>query len=83
VSIALYGYGFTPTGGTIHPIGTVFVDGFEVALEPELEVLLDDGAIEGILNEDAMRFLVELEPAIECEVNSEIEIQLEEGIDCG
>ena len=83
MSIALYGYGLKPVGGSIHPVGTVFVDGFEVVLSPGFEVALDNERIEGIFNPDAGRFLVELAPSITCELAPEIEVELQGGIDCG
>jgi hypothetical protein len=83
VSIALYGYGLIPSGGAFHPVGTVFVDGFEVVLAPGFDVALDDERIVGIFNPDAGRFLVELVPPITCELAPDIEVELQGGIDCG
>lgn len=83
MSIALYGYGITPTGGGIHPVGTVFVDGFEVFLDAGVQVELANERIEGIFNPDAGRFLVELAPPITCELAPDIEVELQGGIDCG
>lgn len=83
MSIALYGYGFTPTGGTIHPPGTVFVDGVEVILDAGVTVEIDTTLIEAIADLNAMRTVLELAPSIECELRDNVDIELEGGIGCG